>query len=227
PNQYAEIIQDYAPTYQPDLIVVEMFVNDYLDALTTNDAFQASIGFGERSPDGLMGVLGLTHLRQFLRMQVREPLAALIKNRPEGHGYSLGNFTFLERDWPAWADGQRAVEARLQQIEGVANQTHTPVMIVMAPAAPQVCAPRDLAYYPRNVDLSDTSRFDLDKPQRLTQSLADQMQFTYVDLRPVLRQLPDGCPYQPSNMHWTVSGHRAVADFLAARLAQTRLAGGS
>ena len=204
-----------------------MFVNDYLDALTPNDAFQASIGFGERSPDSWLAVLGLAQLRQFLRLRVREPLAAFVQHRPEAHGYTLGNFTFLERDWPAWADGQRAVEARLRQIKAVADQANVPVMIVMVPAGPQICAPHDLAYYPHYVDLSDTSRFDLDKPQRLTQSLADHMQFTYVDLRPALSQVPEGCPYQPSNMHWTTTGHRAVADSLAARLMRLRQGVGS
>ena len=79
----------------------------------------------------------------------------------------------------------------------------------------QVCPPGRLSYFPRHIDLSDSSRFDLDLPQRTTRELADSLGIACLDLRPVLREVRGGCPYQPHNMHWTAAGHRAVADYLA------------
>jgi hypothetical protein len=85
--------------------------------------------------------------------------------------------------------------------------------VLSVPAPGQVCAPAAFAYWPHGVDLADGSRFDPDRPQRWTAALAAAIGAEYHDLRDVLRASP--CPYQPRNMHWTVDGHRRVADAVA------------
>jgi hypothetical protein len=88
----------------------------------------------------------------------------------------------------------------------------------MIPSATQVCAPKDLAYYPRHVDLNDRSRFDMDLPQRKTREIASDLSIPFFDLRPILVETSDGCPYQAHNMHWTIYGHHSTAGYLADRL---------
>lgn len=46
PQQYASVVEHFGPIYQPDLIVVGFFVNEYQDVLATNEDFCSSIGFG-------------------------------------------------------------------------------------------------------------------------------------------------------------------------------------
>ena len=90
-------------------------------------------------------------------------------------------------------------------------------MVLSVPTPGEVCAPADLAYWPRGVDLADTTRFDASRPQRWTAELATAVGAEYHDLHEVLRG--GACPYQPRNMHWTADGHRRVADAVAAWLA--------
>jgi peptidoglycan/LPS O-acetylase OafA/YrhL len=218
PNQYAAVIRSYAPIYKPDLIVVESFVNDYQDVLITDEQFYQSIGFNLPLQDSLYSIVRLEHLRRLIHLQVIEPALELTLGKPRSEGYSLGNFSSLERNRAETEAGRQKVGERLAEIKTVADQVGARVVILMVPASVQVCGQDQLAYYPKPVDLTDTTRFDLDLPQRMTKEIADSLSFSYYDLRPTLRALPTGCPYQPHNMHWTVAGHQAVADYLAGEL---------
>ncbi|MFC1975640.1 acyltransferase family protein [Chloroflexota bacterium] len=222
PNQYAAVIEQFAPIYQPDLIIVGFFVNEYQDVLRSNADFQQSIGFHRPAQDGLYSIASLSHLRRLVRLQWAEPLAELLRNKPRDHGYFLGNFLTLERNQPSFqGPGRQMVVDRFQQIKEVADSIDAEVIIAMIPAPVQVCGPGQLAYYPRQVDLTDSTQFDLEQPQRLTQKLATSLKIGYYDLRPVLRSVAESCPYQPHNMHWTAAGHSAVAAYLAEVLANS------
>jgi peptidoglycan/LPS O-acetylase OafA/YrhL len=218
PNQYAVVIDAFAPLYQPDLILVQVFVNDYLDVQVSDDAFRSGIGFGQPPSDSLYALVRLAHLRRFVDLNFVEPLKARVRGSAEANGYFLGNFAALEHDWDGLDTGRRMVAARLERIRAVAQAINASVVIVMAPASVQVCAPGDLLYYPMNVELNDSSQFDLDQPQRLMRELAANAGFGYYDLRPVLMAVPEGCPYQPYNMHWLPIGHRDVTAYLTETL---------
>lgn len=220
PNQYAKVIKTYAPVYQPDILVIQLFVNDYSDVLISDDEFRISIGFDQPDPEGWRGYVGLVHLRQYLRLQVFEPLAAWLRGRPNPTGYFLGNFTYLERERPdLWKNGRAQLTDRLQAIVNMAAQLNAQVILLMVPAPVQVCTPSQLDYYPVGVDVRDEKRYDLHLPQRITREIAGSLGVEFYDLQPVLR-LAKTCPYQPHNMHWTVDGHQIVASYLTEVLVQ-------
>jgi lysophospholipase L1-like esterase len=214
PNQYAAVIQTFAPTYHPDLIIVEAFVNDFDDVLISDDAFRSSIGFGSPSADSLYATMRLLNLRRFLTLQVINPLKELVRNQPNPEGYVLGHFRLLERDNPELDTAYEPMRQRYEQIKRVADSIGAQVMIVMAPSSAQVCASDQLPYYPKHIDVHDASRFDLEKPQRLVHQMTESLDVPYFDLRPVLHGINEGCPYQPYNMHWLPSGHATVASYV-------------
>jgi peptidoglycan/LPS O-acetylase OafA/YrhL len=215
PNQYAAVIRSYAPIYKPDLIIVEMFVNDYQDVLISDEQFYQSIGFALPSQSSLYSIARLEHLRRLIRLQVVEPALELTLGKPRPQGYFLGNFAALEHNRTETEAGRQKVGERLAEIKAAADQIDAQIVILMVPAPVQVCGRDQLTYYPRHVDLADAARFDLDLPQRMTKEIADSLSFGYYDLRPVLQALPTGCPYQAYNMHWTAAGHQAVANYLS------------
>jgi peptidoglycan/LPS O-acetylase OafA/YrhL len=222
PNQYAAVIEQYAPVYQPDVILVEMFVNDFQDALTSNEEFQTAIGFDQPDPFGWSARLRFMHLRNFIQYTLAAPVAEWLTDKPNSLGYVLGNFSALEKkSTEVQAREEQAVADRLAQISRVADQIGARAAIIMVPASVQVCAPEQLAYYPRGIVLSDAARYDIDGPQRVVQQLARQAQVGYYDLRAPLKELASAqCPYVPYNMHWTAVGHSVVANEVAAWLQQ-------
>lgn len=222
PNQYAAVMEKYAPIYKPDLIVVELFVNDFQDALWTNEDFQYSIGFGNPRSEGIASILKLEHTRRFTQLHVLGSIKEIIKNEPNPDGYFLGQFLALEVGHPEFEnDGRQLTWERLKQIKEVAAQNGTEVILVIVPAPVQACRPEQLAYYPRHVDLTDTTGFDLDLPQRLMTGIAESLELPLYDLRDLLFSGTE-CYYQTHNIHWTVTGHQVVAEYLADVIIQNK-----
>lgn len=174
------------------------------------------IGFDLPSQDSWRAVASLVHLQKFIKVELREPFIELIRGKPRDHGYFLGNFLALERGRPdICVTGRQLAGKYLKEIKAVADKIGAEVLLAMIPAPVQVCSADQLAYYPRPVNLKDTTRFDPDQPQRMAKEIAISLGIPYYDLRPVLKSVAGGCPYQRKNMHWTIDGHRAVANFLA------------
>ncbi len=220
PNQYAAVLAEYAPRFRPDVVVVGFFVNEFFDVLTTNDEFKASIGFGSRSPDGVISYLRLAHLRRWAQLHLGYPLRNLFTSGVRSHGYFLGNFRSLEANSETvTGSGYEAVAGRMMEMSDLANSLDAELVVAMVPAPVQVCEPEDLTYFPRNVHLHDPEVFDLDLPQRMTSMMAADLNVRVFDLRVPLEAL-DTCPYQSRNMHWLEEGHRATAEYLAEELLQ-------
>lgn len=214
PQQYAEAVAGPGAVFGPQLILVATSTNDFQDALLTIPELQQSIGFEQPDPFGWRQILSLTHLRRWTRLNVYEPLRELLRGEPRQQGYFYGGFLALEVGHPEFEEeGRHEVALQLARIERTAKRIGARVVLLMAPSAVQVCEPGELAYYPRSVDLSDESLYDIDLPQRLMAGIAQDLGLPFLDLRGVL-QAAEGCPYQPRNMHWVESGHAAVATFL-------------
>lgn len=222
PEQTAAVLREFVPRYRPDVIIYGFFVNEYLDVLMSNRQFQGLIGFGQPE-SGVWAFLHLPHLRKYLRSRIRDPLVELARETPNPHGYFLGNFSALEKgNHELLTTGHERVFHWLEQIRAVSSATGAKVLIAMIPAPVQVCGPGELGYYPRHVDLGDRERFDLEQPQRLTLTIAEQLGFEVLDVRAALRTTPEGCPFRGDNMHFTEAGQRRLADAVAARLLADR-----
>jgi hypothetical protein len=90
--------------------------------------------------------------------------------------------------------------------------------LLLVPANVQMCGPGEIDVYPRNVDLTDKSRYDLERPQQVLSEIASALGIEAVDLRPVLAEA-GRCLYQPRNMHWLPEAHQRVAAFITDLLA--------
>lgn len=222
PQHYAAVMTAFVPVYQPDVVIVEFFVNDLGDILISEDQFRASIGFGQPEGDSLSALVGLKHLRRFLDLNILDPLVELVRNRPHPDGYTLSNLSALEQNAPQLDAARQQITEQLRQIQDVTTANGGQVLAVIVPASVQVCPTADLAYYPRSVDLNDSARFDLEQPQRILTEIAAAVGVPIYDLRETLRRLV-ACPYQPYNMHWLPAGHEAVAAFVAETLAARSL----
>jgi len=214
PNQYAAVVDKYVPIYKPDLIVIELFVNDFQDVLWSNEDFQYNIGFSSPDPNSLSSVIKLDSLRRFTSLNVLGPIKEVLRNQPDANGYFLGHFSALVVGHSEIEnDGRQLTYERLKNIQDVANQNTSKVVFVFVPAPVQACEPDQLAYYPRNVDLNDTTQFDTNLPQRLMTDVAQSLDVPLYDLRDMLSSSAE-CYYQPHNIHWTVAGHQTVAEYL-------------
>ena len=216
PNQYAATVRTYAPHIKPDIILMEIFTNDYEDILTSDDDFRRSIGFGQPNPYGLRSTVGLQQLSQFVRNKFSRRLQAGFSGQPTAEASLFSDAPAFDPKRPGLAESRRLMRARLEEIRAVAKRVHARIILAMFPSSLQICRRADLAYATNNLALADP-----ELPQRMTRSIADSLGLTYVDLRPVLRA-PGPCPYQRNNFHFTQRGHELVASYFSKLLGTLR-----
>lgn len=222
PSQEAAVAAAFVPRYRPNVVLVEMFANDVEDAITSNARFAETIGFARPSPVGWESILGLDQFHAWIKLRVLDPLEARVKHKPTEEAYFLGSFRLLERNRPEYDDaGVRVSSERYRQIAAIAKRTGSKLVVAFVPTPVEVCAPSALRYYPRGLDLDDATRYDRDATERRAREIAAAADVDLWDLRPMLRSLAV-CPYMPRNLHFTVAGNAAVANYLAGRLATLR-----
>lgn len=212
PRQYAAVAEELAPLLEPDVVVVEFFVNDFADAAADVGEMRDAIGFGQPDPTGLVPSLQWRHLAGFLGQHVTEPVLERL-GAVEGTGYGLANFAALE---PGAVDRAQYEAARSALARVRAAAPGARLVLMLVPASVQVCDSAALDYYPPNID---PAAFDYEQPQRLATLLAAEVGAEVLDLRGPLRAVRE-CPYQPGNMHWREEGHRVAADAVARLLAE-------
>ncbi|QNT70654.1 acyltransferase family protein [Defluviicoccus vanus] len=172
PHQYAAVLEAFVPRYKPDVIVLEMFVNDLEDVAITNQKFQQQIGFGHPRSDSVFATLALGNLYALAGQQLRRTLNERLLHRPAPQDAFLAmlpEFAADNDDAARETDAATvaAVARSLGEIKAVASAANSRLIVLLAPAGIQVCTPEQLPYYPRQLDLTDPRRFDLDRPQRL------------------------------------------------------------
>lgn len=216
PNQYAAVTRAFLPRYKPDLLIVELFVNDFEDVLISDDDFRSEIGFGRADPAGIGPFLRLSQLRRWSFLRVTEPIRRSAADTSE---FELGQFRFFET--PSFApaadadlvtQGAEPLANRFAEMKAVAEAAGTRMVVMLVPAAIQVCSAADLDYYPKLTE-DQRSNLDLDKPDRAARAVMRRLELPVIDLRPALAEAP--CHYARQNMHWTVDGHAEVARIVA------------
>lgn len=220
PEQYAAVLQAFVPKWRPDVIIVTLFVNDLQDVFITQRQFQRSIGFGRPDGTGLFATLALGNLYELTAHAFRRLLFEQVLRRPDPQDRFFAMLPVFaastgDAAWEVDGEAKAAVERALLDIMLLAQAYDSRLMALLVPAGVQVCAPEQLAYFPKHVDLADASRFDMERPQRLLGEVTSMLGIETHDLRDVLRAVPGGCPYQPRNLHWLPSGHAAAAAFVA------------
>ena len=205
--------------FKPDVLVVTMFVNEFEDSALSNERFRQSIGFAKTPADSLYAVLTLGHLSTLAYNEAVKLAFERVLGRPDpAHANFAQLSAFRAGSGPDFAQNRSMVRARLEEVRRITDANGVRLLLLLVPANVQMCGPADLDVYPRNVDLADKRRYDLERPQRVLSEIASALGIEAVDLRPVLAEA-GRCLYQPRNMHWLPEAHHRVAAFVADLLA--------
>ncbi len=218
PQHYKRAVEKYAPKYNPDLILVGFFINEFFDVTITDQRFNESIGFHRADQNGIYSVLKMVHTQAALKRLFKDWFPSFIRGNPTNSGRHLANLALFERkNAQELKKNSEMVKNYIKSILNTAQNIGSRLMIVLVPSSVQVCDPDDLAYLTRGVDPASSEDYDLDQPQRLAKEIFKELNIEYFDLRPALSDA-EGCPYQSRNMHWTEYGHQIVANAVADEL---------
>ena len=216
PSQYAAVVEEYGPVYEPDVILVTLIPNDFRKATVPISTTAQNIGFDRTDPNGMVAILTCRHLLQSLRSSTQDLAYEFFLHGPNPHGYALGQVWAFEKGQDRFFEkSQSLLEERLSAMRTVSERIGSEFVLLFIPASVQVCSPSQLSYFPNNISLDDAARFDMNQPQQRLAESAARVGVEHVDLRVVFDQSPGDCQYHPDNLHWTAGGHQAIARFIA------------
>jgi hypothetical protein len=214
PTQDAAIIDHFVPLYRPDVVIVEMFLNDFDDE-TLGDSIRDGIGFDNpNSQTGLKGVLRLAHLKAWTSERVAL-LKQAVTGKPSAQASFFSGLMWLGSNATVFDPHVQArVKTRLAHMRDTISQNGGRFIVLSVPAAIQVCDAAELPYLTGvKIDLSQVQQ---DAPQNVLLRLCNDLGIEFVDLRPALKG--SKCLYQPHNLHWIAEAHTRVGDFVAKRV---------
>ena len=163
-------------------------------------------------------MLTLGHLSTLAYNQAVKLAFERVLGRPDPADANFAQLNaFRAGSGPDVAENRAMLRQRLEEMQRITDANGVRLLLLLVPANVQMCGPADLEVYPRNVDLTDKSRYDLERPQRVLSEIASALGIEAVDLRPVLVEA-GRCLYQPRNMHWLPEAHQRVAAFKECQL---------
>lgn len=220
PREYYTILKEHALAFQPDLVLVSLFVgNDITESLATPRGLDPRRHYlyllfdrglrllkerwrrgdeGQRSIEDRL-TAGALAPATFREVEARR-LAVCLDPEPPG----------LERKW------QRAL-GYLDRIVTDCQRQHVPVACVLIPDEFQV-NPNVLADALQGTQ-TDVHSVDLERPQRRLLAFFAERRVPCLDLLPTFQEVPN--TYQPRDTHWNVHGNRLAAETIGHWLLHT------
>jgi lysophospholipase L1-like esterase len=221
-RQYLEILVSDGLRFDPDLVVVSLFIgNDIrrdpprgLFSEVGSEALSAArvlwTVFAEGSP--YRSALSVNSHGLF-RLEadgtrVEEPVMSVEKHlrREWKHLDALFGPPGTDRMRESWSD----TEAALGELVEVCRARGTPVVATLAPDEIQV-TPKLLNTVAAHYS-ADPARFDMDYPNRRLGALLERLSVPVLDFTPALREAEREAPtYHPRAVHWNRRGNDVVA----------------
>jgi peptidoglycan/LPS O-acetylase OafA/YrhL len=227
PPQELPQLRELLPRYRPDVVAYEFFINEFSDVRASNEERRVGSGLVPRASPRLVETLEGMQLLAHVR-RLEDDAAERVTGRPAAWktGRSLLQ---LYRAGPnvLYADSNVArLRGYLDAMRSAARDAGARFVIYFVPGAVAVLPAAEITYFPRGVDLTDTTQYDLDRPWRVLSGIAAQDSLVVEDLTPSLRVASTVPPYFPASWHWTAQGHRLVAKAIAQSLARREVVPG-
>jgi hypothetical protein len=224
PREYREILRRDVWTYQPDLVLLSVFVgNDITEVLATPR---------HMDPRQLSLYLLLTRGWRLVSEQWRQAdtMAGAGSHHLPARGLAPGTFREVEARrlaicrLPVTAAMERKWRRALADLEGIVSDCRArgkPFAVVLIPDEFQV-NPAVLRMAANEANVEPSSR-DLEYPQRRLAAFFAQSGVPCLDLRPEFAGVP--ATYAPRDTHWNERGNRLAATHIT-RWLQRMIRGG-
>jgi peptidoglycan/LPS O-acetylase OafA/YrhL/lysophospholipase L1-like esterase len=211
PNEMRARMQLYIDTIKPDLVINELFVNEFDEINLTPDARLKDIGFTSEESTRIK-YFGYSQLFLHYNNWIRG--VSGIEDKPFNYYKSLLNL--FEKSSPIYSDTVVSkMDSYFAEIKSLTEKNGAKLWIVYVPAQIEVSAAKYISYYPVHVNLADTNKFDFGISHRIINSLCEKNSIYLLDTKDLLKNHQIQPVYFEDSWHWNQNGHKLIADLLA------------
>jgi hypothetical protein len=216
PNEECAQLAELAPLLKPDIVVYEFFIDEFLQVDLTREERLREIGFLPQDSWGGKKLFfrsqAVSHLQNIF-VHSRE----ILRNKPDDWRYQKALLAFYRTGQnPLYSEKVLAnIKDRLARMRTSCKNVNSQFLIYFVPGAIAVSKTSDISYFPWDQDLSDTGKYDLNRPYRNLEKIAKELEIPTVDLTSFLRADTIQPVYFVSSWHWNEEGHKVVAQVIA------------
>jgi peptidoglycan/LPS O-acetylase OafA/YrhL len=209
-------LDELGSLFKPNLVIYQFFINEFSQALEENRSVRTEgIGFSNDSFSLTKYLQKYSQLVTRFRRLRNQVLTIFGKsNSMAGYGKSL--LIYYEKDNRQLYSKTNLGKLKkyLKQMKLSCEKNGSDFLIVFVPGQVAVSEEKDIAFFPKNIHIEDTTKFDMDEPYRILDQICDSMSIPVTDLTEHLRTYPYQPVYFRESWHWNKNGHKAVADYL-------------
>lgn len=208
-EEYAQL-KKFIDTLQPDIVINQFFVNEYSDINDIPENKKKGIGFNSKF---------LSKKKLAVRAQVPVHASFLIKGitgLDSKYRYYKSLLYLYEKKSSLYSDSVKLkMSSHLDLMSNLCANKNSEYILMYVPGQMEVSKPAHISYFPYNENVNDTSKFDFDLPENITQELCDKKNIHYLNTKEYLKNYTTQPLYFEESWHWNKEGHKAVANFLA------------
>ena len=219
PNEEALQLKKFMGKVQPDLVILQFFVNEYEEIHLSPEERLHDIGFRKK-----------TSLREklFLSSQLPVQYTLLLKKWlgiPDNAYRYLKSMAYLyERNADLYSEASvKLMKDKLKEISDLCIFNKAELLLMYVPSQLEVLKPEQIDYYPYHIDLSDTVNYSFDLPREITKRICEENGIFFTDITNRLKQNKFQPVYFSKSWHWNEEGHKEASDFLYEQIKNNQL----
>jgi len=213
PNEMLLQLKAYTDTIKPDLIINQIFVNEFAEINLDRTKRLRDIGFKEYP----------WAVEKFWYSQLSIHTLNTIKNwldKPNpSHSENQSLLFFYEKESSLYSDSIISkMDNYFENVKEISRQTNSDLMVMYVPGQIEVSKPDHIDHFPHHINIKDTSAYDLNRPDNIIQDLCKKHNIKLFDTEEVLSKHPNQPVYFPKSWHWNNEGHKVIANELSKRI---------
>ena len=219
PNEEYAQVKKYIKLINPDIVINQLFINEFLEININRDERLKDIGLlqNETKQKNIR-----ERFSQSGRLQLIAQISFYVKNlmgTNKDFSYDKSLMFLYEKDSPFYKDSViMKMDDYLYKMKKICEGNNTDLIVLGVPGQIEVSEPGFIAYYPQNINISDTSNYDINLPLNTFQNLCFKNNIVYLNSKYYLKNYQDKPVYYEDSWHWNKTGHRAITDYLIGTL---------
>lgn len=211
PNEMLAQLKFYIDTIKPDLIINELFINEFEEVNLNTLSRLKNIGFLTEESTRLK-LFGYSQLMLNYRLWLRDILGYEDKQ----YNYNKSLLYLYEKSSEFYSDTViNKLDNYLDEIKSLSDSKGAKLWLVYVPGQIEVSPSKFISYYPDHVNLADSNRFDFNASHKIINSLCNKHSIYLLDSKEILKNYPTQPVYFEDSWHWNPTGHMIIAKMLA------------
>jgi len=213
PNEEYAQLNKYINTIEPDIVINQLFINEFDEINYSAKYRREGIGFKKEKS---------LRIKYFDHKQLPAHVTSYLKNtfqNNDKYNYYKSLMYLYEKESQLYSDSVIIkMNDYIVNMEKLCAENKSDYYVLTVPGQIEVSAPKHIAYFPYSIDISDTSKYDLNLPIRNFNILCMKNGINIIETKSFLKNYPIQPLYYKESWHWNRNGHEAIANYIASYL---------